>query len=334
MSEYIPYTDDQKHRANHTDLVSMLESMGHKLKREGSNYRWVSGHDSVMIKGCEWYQNSRQMGGKAIDFCKEFFDMDFQESMEFLLNGEQGMGFREANYSQKEYERQPFVLPAANPNMRRVFAYLTKERCIDPEIVSHFARAKTIYEDAEHHNAVFVGRDEKSEARFACKRGTLSFAQTSFRRDVAGSDKKYGFSHAGTGGKLLVFEAPIDMLSYISLYKNGSAGGNPIQSYNIGRELGAAARRWQQDSYIALGGVSDRALLQFLKGHENINEVCLCLDNDRAGLEAIQRIGKAVQDKGYEVSAYVSHYKDWNEQLCKQIRAAPEQTESPALTMK
>lgn len=315
MSGYIPYTDEQKHRANNTDLVSMLESMGHKLKREGREHRWVSGHDSVMIKGCEWYQNSEQTGGKAIDFCKKFFDMDFQEAMQFLLDGEQAMGFREADYNQQEYERQPFVLPNANQSMRRVFAYLTKERCIDPEIVSHFAHAKTIYEDADYHNVVFVGRDEKGEARFASKRGTLSFAQTSFHRDVAGSDKRYGFSHAGTSGKLMVFEAPIDMLSYISLYK----------------------QNWQQDSYIALGGVSDRALLQFLNGHENISKVCLCLDNDRAGLDAIGRIGKAVQDMGYEVSAYVSHYKDWNEQLkqTNQVKEqAPDQINTPALAIK
>ena len=320
MSGYVHYTDDQIARANNTDIPAMLQSIGHTVKKEGANWRWVSGHDSLMIKGCEWFHNSNQSGGGgAINFCKQYLDMDFKGAMAFLLHGEQGQGFQMAAKKEPEPEHRDFTLPNANPNMKRVFAYLTKERCLDPDIVSHFAHAKKIYEDAAHHNAVFVGHDEKGAARFACARGTVSFAATSFRRDVAGSDKRFGFNHAGTSGKLLCFEAPIDMLSYISLHK----------------------QNWQADSYIALGGVSDKALLHFLEQHQNINAVRLCLDHDPAGLEAIQRIGAKVQGMGYEVSAYISHFKDWNAQLQELRRpetqiqtTAPESVEVPALTMK
>ena len=40
--------------------------------------------------------------------------------------------------------------------MRRVFAYLTKQRFIDPQIISHFAHEHKIYEDGKYHNVVFV----------------------------------------------------------------------------------------------------------------------------------------------------------------------------------
>jgi len=316
MSGYVPYTDEQITRANNTDIPAMLQSIGHKVKKEGANWRWVSGHDSLMIKGNEWYRNSAQSGGGgAVNFCKQYLDMNFKEAMAFLLNGEHGRGFPEMAPEQ-ERERN-FELPAANQNMRRAFAYLTKERCLDPEIVSHFAHAKKIFEDADYHNVVFVGHDENGTARFACKRGTASYATSAFRRDVAGSDKRYAFHHAGASGKVYVFEAPIDMLSYISLHK----------------------QNWQQDSYIALGGVSPVALNHFLKIQSSIREVCLCLDNDRAGLEAVERIGKTLQQQGYDVSAYLPYYKDWNEQLkqTQQIQTqttAPEQTNAPALTLK
>jgi len=147
----------------------------------------------------------------------------------------------------------------------------------------------------------------------------VSYATSAFRRDVGGSDKQYAFHHTGTSGKLYVFEAPIDMLSYISLHK----------------------QNWQADSYIALGGVSPAALNHFLKMQSGIREVCLCLDNDRAGHEAVQRIGRDLQKQGYEISAYLPHYKDWNQQLqeTKQAQALtqttePGQTNAPALVMK
>jgi hypothetical protein len=318
MSKYIPYTDEQITRANNTDIPAMLQSIGHKLKKEGVNWRWVSGHDSLMIKGNEWYRNSVQSGGGgAVNFCKQYLDMDFKETMAFLLNGEHGKGFPEAAPEQERERR--FELPPAHSNMRRAFAYLTKERCIDPEVVSHFAHAKKIFEDKEYHNVVFVGRDENGAARFACKRGTVTYAKTPFRRDVAGSDKRYGFGHTGTSGKLYVFEAPIDLLSYISLHKEN----------------------WGNDSYIALGGVSPAALSHFLKQNSGIREVCFCLDNDRAGHEAVQRIGKPLQARGYEVSAYLPHCKDWNQQAQETKRAQtqiqtmePGRSGAPALTMK
>ena len=317
MSNYVPYTDEQITRANNTDIPAMLQSIGHKVKKEGANWRWVSGHDSLMIKGNEWYRNSAQSGGGgAVNFCKQYLDMNFKEAMAFLLNGEHGRGFPEMAPEQ-EHERN-FELPAAHENTRRVFAYLTKERGIDPDIVFHFVHTKKIYEDADYHNAVFVGHDENGTARFACKRGTVSYATSAFRRDVAGSDKRYAFHHDGLRGNLYVFEAPIDLLSYISLHKKG----------------------WQQHSYIALGGVSPAALNHFLKHtYADIQGVCLCLDNDRAGLEAVQRIGKDLQGRGYEVSAYLPHYKDWNQQLQETKQAQtqttePGQTNAPALTMK
>ena len=40
-----------------------------------------------------------------------------------------------------------------------LFAYLCQTRGIAPEVVSAFARKDLLYESANHHNAVFVGRD-------------------------------------------------------------------------------------------------------------------------------------------------------------------------------
>lgn len=53
--------------------------------------------------------------------------------------------------------------------------------------------------------------------RHAQKRSTNSQGK-SFKLNVAGSDARYSFHHPGTDGDLYVFEAPIDLLSYITLH--------------------------------------------------------------------------------------------------------------------
>lgn len=45
--------------------------------------------------------------------------------------------------------------------MHRVYAYLIKQRFISLDIISHFAKQHTLYEDKEHHNTVFIGLEEK-----------------------------------------------------------------------------------------------------------------------------------------------------------------------------
>jgi DNA primase len=73
---------------------------------------------------------------------------------------------------------------------------------------------------------------------------------------------------------------------------------------------------WQQSSYLALCGVTDIPLLHFLSQKKDTNMVILCLDNDRAGLEASKRIAEKLDQQGYIVTFNISQEKDWNEQLC------------------
>ena len=68
---------------------------------------------------------------------------------------------------------------------------------------------------------VFAGLDADGAVRHAHKRSTNSFGKT-FRINVEGGDPRYSFHYNGTDGNLFVFEAPIDLLSYISLYASVS----------------------------------------------------------------------------------------------------------------
>ena len=290
----LKYTDEQVERANNVDLVQMLESEGEVLKKVGHEYRWDR-HNSVMINGNKWYRHSAEKGGLAIDFLKEFYSLSFLESVDKLLGGEQKAELKQASLTPKT-EDKVLKAPPKNSDMHRVFAYLMKQRCIDKDVITHFAKAETLYEDSKYHNAIFVGKDENGEIKHIHKKGTLSYGK-SFRGDEFGSDKSYTFNHTGTSNRLFVFEAPIDMLSYISLNKENNPHGE----------------NWTNDSYITLSGLSSKALLKFLENNPNTNEIYLCLDNDQAGIEAINRFKELLPDLA--VYENLPTLKDWNEDL-------------------
>ena len=295
---YIPFTDEQKVLANSVNLEEFLRMRGEKLERAGVEHKLIyydsSGkHDSITIRGSKWFDHKNQTGGGAIKFMQEFYGMDFQTAVQELLGQRVTPLSHSPPKAIAKEEKKEFRLPQANTNMHRVFAYLIKQRFIAPEVITHFAKQHTLYEDKEHHNAVFVGLKEDGEPKQAHKRSTNSVGGT-FHITCGGSDTRYSFAHFGENERLYVFEAPIDMLSFLTLYP----------------------KDWQKHSYIAMNGVYENAVLTALKNHINLSEVILCVDNDEGGIEAVDRLRDILNENGYSnVKRLAPPYKDWNEVL-------------------
>ena len=225
MSSYIHFTEEQKERAAAVDLEEFLRCRGEKLLPSGREKRLASDH-SITVRGNEWYDHAEERGGRAVSFVQKFYDLSYPEVATLLLGGEMGTIYPSAK-ERVEEPPKPFVLPPANRDMRRVYAYLVKHRGIDRSVIAYFAREKLLYEDAEYHNAVFVGIDEDSVPRHAHKRSANSYGKA-FRLNVEGSDPQYSFHHIGNDGKLYVFEAPIDLLSYITLHPEKIGSGTAM----------------------------------------------------------------------------------------------------------
>ena len=300
MAGFVYFTDEQKQRANEVDLEDFLSRRGEKLLRSGREKRLASDH-SITVRGNRWYDHAAGTGGCAIDFVQMHYNSTFPEAVTLLLGGEQGQAYR-ASEPEREKEPKPFALPEANGDMRRAYAYLTKSRCLDREVVSVFSRKKMIYEDAKYHNVVFVGYDAEGTARHAHKRGSHTKGDA-FKGNVDGSDPRYSFRHLGKGNAVYVFEAPIDMLSFITLHKKG----------------------WQENSYVALNGISAHAMLQALEDSPQADTVILCLDHDPAGIENSFRLADAVKERRQDVRVKLLQpvNKDWNEDLKAQNGLEP-----------
>ena len=289
MSTYIHFTEEQKQRAAAVDLEEFLRFRGEKLIPSGREKRLAKDH-SVTVRGNEWYDHAEERGGHAVSFVQRFYNLSYPEAVTMLLGGEVGTIYPSAA-ERVEEPPKPFALPSIHSDMRRVYAYLVKHRSIDRSVVAYFAREKLLYEDAKYHNAVFVGADEEGIPRHAHKRSTNSYGKA-FRLNVEGCDPRYSFHHMGTDESLYVFEAPIDMLSYITLHP----------------------QEWQRHSYVACCGTSIQPVVKMLERMPQIQTVLLCLDNDEAGHLATQRM-KAQLDANYTVKRLVPENKDWNDDL-------------------
>ena len=296
------FSDEQLQRASGIDIAAMLQGQGEKLKKQGRVYRWQR-YDSTVIDRNRWYRHSREIGGGPIQFMQHFYGMDFVEAVKYLLDGEEGAEFVQA--SRTPEPKLPFTPPKLSKNMHRTFAYLIKTRKIDADIVQHFVNEKKIFETEEYHNAAFCGYDEKGEMKQMHLRSTLPGNR--FFMDIDGSDKQYYFRHIGINSDVYVFEAPIDMLSYITMNKEN----------------------WRESSYVCLGGVAIDALKNVLNTNEQISKVYMCVDRDDAGDKTVKRIGDELNEMGYEWERIFPENKDWNEDLT----AGSEQTENFELTM-
>ena len=276
------YTQAQIDKANAVDLEKFLRAQGETLVRSGKEYRWKA-HDSLTVCGNKWFRHSQSKGGFPVDFVMEFYGKSFPEAVQ-MLTGEPG----EAQPETDPAPSPAFRLPLRNVTNANILNYLTQERKLSPSLVNFFIAAGDIYEDAAHHNVVFVGRDADGHPRYASSRGI----QEKFRQDAAGAEKAFGFAHRGTDKQLLVFEAPIDLLSFIELFP----------------------KNWQQHNYLSLGGVSGKALRQFLSERPDVERVFLCLDADKAGEDACKRLAALLPDT-VSVTRIQPTRKDWNEVL-------------------
>ena len=181
-----------------------------------------------------------------------------------------------------ERERPPFRLPNPAPNNDRVTRYLLG-RGVSLSAIRYCIERKILYESAEYHNCVFLGKDPQGVPKYAALRGIYDYGKP-FKREAPGSQKQYGFCipPMQPGTTVAVFEAAIDAMAEMTL-------------------CGDAADKYR----LSLGGVSSSgkeplALQEFLRQHPEITTIELRLDNDAKGRMASVNIQNLYREK-YQV---------------------------------
>lgn len=304
------YSDEILQKVGEINILDYAHSIGYELSRKGSSFKIPGfGGISIDLEGKQWKcfsDDSKDAKGGIIQFVMYMEKIDFRKAVEKLIEfgnvpHDFTDEFKKLKNESKNVVRtdQSFSLPNKADNYRRLYAYLMKTRKIDKEIIDYYVRHHKIYED-ERHNVVFCGGDKDGNIKSASVRGTLDKpGRTAFKGMVANSDKNFPFSFQGKTDRLLIFEAPIDLLSYQSLQK-----------------LNATTQQCK-DHYIALNGVAHIGLTSYLKEHPEIHRVLFCLDNDHAGIQSIINLTEVIE-KNKQITAIdckLPRAKDWNEDL-------------------
>ena len=288
-NRYVQFDPAVIEQARQIDLLSYLQRYEpSNLKRVAGNVYCTREHDSLKISNGKWYWWSRGFGGfSALDYLMKVREFSFVEAVQ-TLTGDMG-DWKPPPPAVKKDEPKVLLLPPRNKDSDRVLQYLFG-RGIDYAIVQDCIADGTIYESADYHNAVFIGKDESGNPKYAACRGTMG----SFKRDASGSDKRYSFRLLAREPTHTVhlFEAAIDVLSYATYLK---CEGKDYKAANLLSLSGV----YQPKKELAESRIPI-ALTTFLNAHPQIKTIYLHLDNDKAGRLCTAALQELLQ-KDYKI---------------------------------
>ena len=275
-----------------------------ELVRKTDDEYCTKTHSSLVITPSKdlfhWF--SQNIGGRsALDYMTNVERVDFVSAVRFLneLNPVPvSSQMAKMPMPAKQQKSCEFELPKADKNYEAVTAYLM-HRGISPKVLRYCVGSGILYQTTRgnYRNCVFVGKDEHGVARCAFQRG----CQGTFRGDVSGSQKQYGFLISAEDPEcdtVEIYEAPIDAMS-----------GATIRQYKHDRP-------WRSVHYLALGGLNHQPIEYFLSQHPHVKTVVLCFDRDEPGRNFAKAVVKKLTEKNLVVVDMPPAVgKDYNEYL-------------------
>lgn len=293
VKEKLIVSKEEKEKANNINLVEYLLSIGEPLKNEGNNFYRHRDHNSLVVNSRKNYfsWNSRSVSGNAVTYLMNVHHLSFQHAVK-KINDDLGKhkltNFKvpELNYPDKfKYDVKEV---STNEN---IIKYLVEDRKIDLDLVQAFIKADLIKED-RFKNVVFKWK-ENGELVGANLQGTREIpeekrlhADRPYFKKVLPTTEEATFSGfnitRGYPENIYFFEAPIDLLSYLSLNRS---------------ELSNCR-------LMSMDGLKQQTLVMTLKKTSkelnelgrNIKSITLCVDNDAAGQQFINKF------KDYEIT--------------------------------
>lgn len=275
-----------------------------ELVRKTDDEYCTKTHSSLVITPSKdlfhWF--SQNIGGRsALDYMTNVERIDFVSAVRFLNELTPvpvSSQMAKIPTPAKQQESREFELPKADKNCEAVTAYLM-HRGISPKVLRYCVGSGILYQTTRgnYRNCVFVGKDEHGVTRCAFQRG----CQGTFRGDVSGSQKQYGFLISAEDPEcdtVEIYEAPIDAMS-----------GATLRQYKHDMP-------WRGVHYLALGGLNHQPIDYFLAHHPAVKTAVLCFDRDEPGRNFAGTVAKKLTEKNLVVVDMPPAVgKDYNEYL-------------------
>lgn len=343
-----------KAQAKSLSILEVARSLGMEMKRSShKEYYWTE-HDSFKIDTNKntWHWYSRGTYGDTINLVQEIRQVSYSDAMKFLETGQ----FPKAK--PMEEIRQPFrySLASYEQPFREARTYLKETRRLSDETINFFlekgvlAQARRCDRDGFTEDVlVFKYLDKNQHIVGASLQGLVPQPD---RYESKGYLKQIMYQSEGIAGlnvsigspeRLIVAEAPIDLMSYYELHKDELSNvrliameglkEGVISRYAMETLQERGVLRDSQRDYTKASDLIKTS--QFLEkaaqtstlfhDHKYDNLITLAVDNDKAGTDFLE----ALREKNIPVidarppKEVVDIKMDWNEYL--QMRKEKEQ---------
>ena len=346
--------------ARSRDILDVANELQMELVRSGRDYRWKE-HDSLVISPDKnlWKWFSRNTGGDAISLVETIKEVDFNQSVDFLNDG----NFKEFQMVERPQEDFKYYLEKYEQPLSAGRDYLRNQRGLSDETIDYFleqgvlaqANAKLDYfaegNSGNSTNAiepviVFKSLSSSDEVVGASLQGIQEnwekWPKHGYAKvNMKNSDPMTGIHvDIGSPKRLIFTESPIDLMSYYELHKDSLqdvrlVSMDGLKESTIGRhlsqiqaEISGKPLRWTPEQMA--DGLQVAIDHHFFEDGKNADLITLALDNDKAGRTFIQEL----EAKGAVINSDLPELRpgqdktDWNDVLKNQQEEKSDSRES------
>ncbi|MEG3266141.1 PBECR4 domain-containing protein [Streptococcus suis] len=221
-----------KAQAKALSILEVAKSLGMDMERSSHKEYYWKEHDSFKINTVKntwnWYSRTGKFGD-TISLVQEIKGVSYKEAMTFLETG----NFPEATIVEEERKPFRYTLSPYEKPFRKARSYLKQTRGLSDETIDFFLEkgilAEASYRDRDGYVEdvlVFKFLDRNHHIVGASLQGLSPFPD---RHEGKGYLKKIMYQSEGIAGlnvtigspkRLIVAEAPIDLMSYYELHKD------------------------------------------------------------------------------------------------------------------
>ena len=336
--------------ARSRDILDVANELQMELVRSGRDYRWKE-HDSLVISPDKnlWKWFSRNTGGDAISLVETIKEVDFNQSVDFLNDG----NFKEFQMVERPQEDFKYYLEKYEQPLSAGRDYLRNQRGLSDETIDYFLEQGVLAQANAKLDYFAEGNSGNSTNAIE---PVIVFKSLSFSGEVVGASlqgiqenwekwPKHGYAKVimknsdpmtgihvdiGSPKRLIFTESPIDLMSYYELHKDSLqdvrlVSMDGLKESTIGRhlsqiqaEISGQPLRWTPEQMA--DGLQVAIDHHFFEDGKNADLITLALDNDKAGRTFIQEL----EAKGAVINSDLPELRpgqdktDWNDVLKSQ----------------
>ena len=181
----MPFTEEQMRQIYNTNIIDFAVGNGFEIEKSDKATVHVKNNGGLFLfkHGRGYYSFTEEKGGNIVEFAMHYLGLEKLEAMELILGCRAYEQTDHIVAPREKPERGAMVLPPRDTDDRRVFAYLTKTRKIDPEIVQAMMKQAKVYQSRQEiggkvrRNCAFVGYDNKGTPRYCALRVPAGYGE-------------------------------------------------------------------------------------------------------------------------------------------------------------